>query len=286
MSDEWAVVVRTVLAIISIFVVTKLLGKRQVSQLSLFEYITGITVGSLAAYICLDLQANWYLGLMALGIWVLFSIGVEFLQIKSKKARDFIDGKARVLIKDGKILEDNLFKERLTIDELSEQCRKKNAFRLADIEFAMMEPNGEINIQLTTENQPLTPKHLGIQVNPLQVTQTVIMDGVILDESLSTIGLSKQWLETELDKLGIPANNVFVGQVDAYHQLYVDVYDDQLKIPKPQVRALLWTTLKKCQADLELFAMTTRDDRACKMYTTCAAKLEAQLAHMKPYLHH
>ncbi len=284
MAEEFEVILRTILAILAIFFLTKLLGKRQISELSFFEYITGITIGSLAAYICLDLQAGWHLGIISLSIWVLFSIGVEFLQIKSKMGRDFIDGKARILVKDGKVLEDNLKKERLTIDELMEQFRKKNIFRVADVEFAIIEPNGDINVLLTPENQPLTPKHLGIKVNPLQETQIVIMDGKIIDEPLATIGLSRAWLETELEKLGLPVNNIFIGQVDAYHQLYVDVYDDQLKIPKPQVRDLLWSTLKKCEADLSLFALSTQHPEAKEIYSQCVTLLQSNIEGLKPYL--
>ncbi|GIQ64443.1 hypothetical protein PACILC2_30110 [Paenibacillus cisolokensis] len=104
------IVLRTLIAVVVLFSLTKLLGKRQVSQLSLFEYITGITIGSLAAYVSLDLEANWYLGLISMVVWTAISLGIEFLQIKSKKSRDFIDGKATIVIKDGKILEDNLKK--------------------------------------------------------------------------------------------------------------------------------------------------------------------------------
>ncbi|WP_029198915.1 DUF421 domain-containing protein, partial [Paenibacillus alginolyticus] len=160
---EWLeIALRTLLAIVVLFVMTKILGKRQVSQLSLFEYITGITIGSLAAYVSLDLDTNWYLGLVSIAVWVGVSLVMEFLQLKSKTARDFLDSKAAVLIKDGKIMEDNLKKERLTTDELMEQLRKKSVFKAADVEFAVIEPSGDINVLLTKENQPLTPKHLGI----------------------------------------------------------------------------------------------------------------------------
>ncbi len=109
--QDWAEVsLRTLMAIAILFLITKILGKRQVSQLSLFEYITGITIGNLAASIPLERESSWYLGTISLAVWVLTTLGIEFLQIKSKKARDFADGKTTILIKDGKILEDNLKK--------------------------------------------------------------------------------------------------------------------------------------------------------------------------------
>jgi uncharacterized membrane protein YcaP (DUF421 family) len=283
---EWyEIVYRTLLAVVALFIFTKLLGKRQVSQMSMFEYITGITIGNLIGYISLDTDMKWYMGLIAIFVWVLVSLGIEFLQIKSKKARDFIDSRGRVLIKDGKVLEGNLKKERITTDELMEQLRKKNAFKVADVEFAIMEPSGDINVLLTRENQPLTPKHLGIKVAPEQEPQIVIMDGKIMDEPLATIGLSRQWLNTELEKLGVAIENVFLGQVDSYGQLDVDLYDDKIKVPVPQEKAALFAILKKCEADLMLFGLTTKNKRAKEMYEYCANQMSEILDELKPLLH-
>ncbi|WP_410511678.1 DUF421 domain-containing protein [Paenibacillus sp. BR2-3] len=282
---EWIeVALRTLLAVAVLFVMTKLLGKRQVSQLSMFEYITGITIGSLTAYVSLDLQSTWYLGLVSMIVWVGVSLGMEFLQLKSKTARNILDSNATVLIKDGKILEDNLKKERLTTDELMEQLRTKDVFRVADVEFALIEPSGNVNVLLTKENQPLTPKHLGIKVAPEQEPQTVIMDGEIMDEPLATIGLSRQWLNTELEKLGVAIENVFLGQVDSYGQLYVDLFDDQIKVPQPQKKAALLATLKKCEADLEMFGLSTKEQKTKQMYKQCSVALEKVINEVKPLL--
>ncbi|WP_442604445.1 DUF421 domain-containing protein [Paenibacillus sp. KN14-4R] len=284
MSDWLLVALRTLLVIAILFVITKLLRKRQVSQLSFFEYITGIVIGFLAVYISLDMAASWYLGFVSLSVWVVVSIGIDFLQLKSKKARDIIDSKARVLIKDGKILEDNLKKERLTTDDLMEQLRKKNVFQAANVEFAVMEPSGDIDVLLTKENQPLTPKHLGIKVGPEQEPQVVVMDGKVMDEPLATMGLNRQWLDTELEIIGVAIENVFLGQVDAYGQLYVDLFDDQIKVPQPQKKATLMATLKKCEADLEMFALSTNAPNAKKMYEECAKELERVIKEIKPLL--
>lgn len=284
MPDWFEIVLRTLLAVVVLFGMTKILGKRQISQLSFFEYITGITIGSLAAYISLDLEANWYLGILSLGVWVACSLGIEFLQLKSKKMRDFIDSKGTVLIREGKVLEDNLKKERITTDELMEQLRKKSAFKVAEVEFAIMEPSGEINVLLNREHQPLTPSHLGIKVAPEQEPQAVIMDGEIMDEALATIGFSRGWLKTELDKLGVTIENVFLGQVDSYGQLYVDLFDDKIMVPMPQEKATLFATLKKCEGDLMLFGLTTNNKAAKEMYEQCSKQMEEIIAQLKPVL--
>lgn len=283
---EWfEIVYRTLLAVGVLFVFTKILGKRQVSQMSMFEYITGIAIGNIIGYISLDTDRKWYVGFIAVTVWAFVSVGIAILQLKSKKARDFIDSKGRVLIKDGKVLEDNMKKERLTSDELMEQLRKKNVFKVADVEFAVMEPSGDINVLLTRENQPLTPKHLGIKVGPEQEPQMVIMDGKIMDEPLATIGLSRQWLNTELEKLGVTVENVYLGQVDSYGQLDVDLFDDQIKVPVPQKKAALFATLKKCEADLMLFGLTTKNKKAKEMYDQCAKQMEEIVAELRPVLH-
>nr|WP_253300326.1 DUF421 domain-containing protein [Paenibacillus lautus] len=263
---------------------TKLLGKRQVTQLSFFEYLTGITIGSLAAYISLDLDANWYLGLVALGVWVACSLLIEFLTIKSKKARDFIDFKSTVLIKDGKILEDNLKKEKLSADELMQQLRKKDVFQVADVEFAIMESSGEINVLLTRENLPLTPKDLGVQVAPEKPGQVVVMDGEVMDEPLRVAGFNQGWLLEELDKQGAKIKDVFLAQVDNYGQLTVDLYDDQIQVPQNEERKLLYANLKKCQADLELFSLSTKSKKAKKMYEESSKQIEKIIAEVKPIL--
>ncbi|MCE3200841.1 DUF421 domain-containing protein [Paenibacillus sonchi] len=282
---EWLEVIwRTVFAVVVLFFLTKLLGKRQVSQLSFFEYITGITVGSLAAYISLDTDKTWHLGVIALIVWVAFSLGIEFLQVKSKKARDFIDFKSTVLIKDGKILEDNLKKERLTTDELLGELRKKDVFKVADVEFAIMETDGAINVLLTRENQPLTPKHLGVKVAPEQETQAVIMDGEIMDEPLDTLGLTRGWLMGKLEKLSLSPENVYLGQVDSYGELTVDLYTDSVEVPKTQEKPQLYALLKKCEADLELFSLSTNNEQAKKMYGQCSEQLQGLLKQLKPFV--
>lgn len=123
---EWLeVMIRTLSAVTMLFLITKILGKRQISELSLFEYITGITLGNLVGYISLDTDTSWYLGFLAVFVWVAVSAAAEFLTMKSKKFRDIVDGRSTILIENGAVIQENLKKERLTIDEFLEQLRKK-----------------------------------------------------------------------------------------------------------------------------------------------------------------
>lgn len=284
------VALRTLLAVVVLFVMTKVLGKRQVSQLSLFEYITGITIGSLAAYISLDLDARWYLGIVSLVVWVAVSVGIEFLQLKSKKARDLIDGKGTVLIQKGRVLEDNLKKERITSDELLEQLRKRSIFKVADVEFAMMEPSGDINVLLTKENQPLTAKHLGIKMATEDVPQAVIMDGVIMDEALQTAGYDRNWLKGQLDRLRTTADQVFLAQVDSNGKLDADFYtgDTQAQLQsqmKQAEKADLYAMMTKCKADLEILgSLAAKNQQAQQKYRQSASKLQEVITEVESLL--
>ena len=105
-----------------------------------------------------------------------------------------------------------------------------------------------------------------------------------MDEPLATIGLNRKWLDTELEKLGVSIDNVFLGQVDSYGQLYVDLFDDQIKVPKPQKKAALLATLKKCEADLEMFGLSTKEQNTKQMYEQCSTALEKIIDEVKSLL--
>jgi hypothetical protein len=171
-------------------------------------------------------------------------------------------------------MEDNLKKEKYTIDELLALLRKKDVFDISEVEFALLEANGDFSVMLKKQNQPITPKDLNLSVAAVKEPQTIIMDGNILDEPLSTIGLNRNWLHTELDKLGVILDNVFLGQANSNGELTVDLFDDKLKVPSPQEKPLMLATLKKCQADLELFALGTESKEAKEMFSKNSEKLQ------------
>ncbi|WP_085520969.1 DUF421 domain-containing protein [Tuberibacillus sp. Marseille-P3662] len=275
---EWInILLRSLFIFVVLFVMTKGLGKKQLTHLTFFEYITGITIGSIAAAISMDIESNLFHGLISMVVWALVPLAFSVWSLKSKSFRDVVEGKGTIFIKDGKILEDNLKKEKFTTDELLTQLRSKNIFKTDDVEFAVLEPTGELDVLLKKENQPLTPKDMDMSVPAIKEPQTVIMDGKIQDEPLSTIGLNRGWLHTALDKQGVALENVFLGQVDSSGQLTVDLYDDKIQVPSPQKKPLLLNTLKKCQADLETFALETKSEPAKEMYTKNAKELEKVL---------
>jgi len=208
------VTLRTLSAVSILFIMTKILGNRQISQLSLFEYITGISIGNIAAYISLDTDNQWYLGLLAMSVWVLVSVAIEYATMRSKKIRDIIDGKGTVLVEKGTILEKNMWKERVTLDEFLEKMRSKSIQSLADVEFAVMEANGDITFLLKKEQQPLTAAALGWAVQPERQPQNIVMDGIVIEDALRHAGFDRVWLNKQLAAKGIQLEDVYLAQVD------------------------------------------------------------------------
>ncbi|MGD8191953.1 DUF421 domain-containing protein [Brevibacillus ginsengisoli] len=284
MSDWINILIRSVLAFVTLFVLAKLIGKRQISQLTYIEYIVGISIGDIAAFMATDMDGPLYHSFISMGIFAAIPILLEFLSLKSKKVREAVQGRPTILVKDGKILEDNLKKERITVEDFMEQLRMKDVFRVADVEFALMETSGDVSILLKAENQPVTPKHLNLRVSPAEEPQAVIIDGVMMDESLSNLGLNRNWLDAELKKAGVALENVFLGQVDNAGSVYFDLYDDKLQVPQSMEMPLTYVTLKKCQADLELYALATKSQSMKSIYSVQARQLQQVIDNVMPLL--
>ncbi|MDF9763685.1 MULTISPECIES: DUF421 domain-containing protein [Peribacillus] len=272
---EWLeIVLRSLFFLIVLFLITKWLGKKQISQLSFFEYVTGITIGNVGAELATKVEGNIVHGVLSILVFAFAPFIAGLLSMKSKIVRDLVEGKATIFIKDGKVMEDNLKKEKYTTDELLWLLRSKDVFDISTVEFALLEANGDFSVLLKKEDQPLTAKDLKMTVASVKEAQTVIMDGQILDEPLSTIGLNRNWLKTELDKLGVTIENVFLGQANSNGELNLDLFDDKIKVPSPLEKPLMLATLKKCQADLELFALGTESNEAKEMYSKNSEKLQ------------
>jgi uncharacterized membrane protein YcaP (DUF421 family) len=218
--------IRTISAIFILFAITRLLGKKQISQLTFFEYVTGITIGDLAGFISTNVKEHFMNGFTAMFLWAFIPFMLDKATLKSKKLRDLFEGTSTIVIQDGNIIEENLKKERYTAEELLEQLRGKNVFRMADVEFAILEATGELSVMLKKEHQPVTPADLNMKVNPEKMPRTIIMDGVIMKETLYLSGLSRDWLERKLKERRLTPDKVFLAQVDSAGELYIDLYDN------------------------------------------------------------
>ncbi|HSQ89902.1 DUF421 domain-containing protein [Romboutsia sp.] len=264
----------------------RIMGKRQLARMTPFNFVSYTVIAILVALISTGIIKNLAFGFISLVVWVLFSIGLDYLCLASKLIHDWVYGKETILIKNGKVMEENLNQIRFTAEELLRELRSKNVFNLLDVEFAVMESTGEINVLLKSDKKPITPHDLGKQVSPQSESQTVILDGNIIDEALTARGLNRGWLNTQLESLGVSLDNVFIGQVDSSGDLYVDLFQDSIQIPKPQVKELIYANLEKTQADLLSFALETENSNAKDMYSNNAQKLKGIVKKLEPYLLH
>ena len=283
--QAWLVIlIKSISLFFLTLVLVRFLGKRSISRLTPFNFVSYIVIAVLAALISANIITNLAFGLITLLVWVLFPIILDYLSMKSKRIHDLINGKETVLIKHGKVMEESLLRARLTGEELLRELRNKNAFNLADVEFAVMETTGDINVYLKSDKKPVTAHDLGIKIAPQAEPQTVILDGNILNEPLSSLGLNKEWLGIQLENTGVSLDNVFIGQVDSSGDLYLDLFDDAIELPQPKVKELLNANLEKSQADLLSFALETEDENAKAMYSKNAERLKQLMDRLKPYL--
>ncbi|XQY92844.1 DUF421 domain-containing protein [Metabacillus sp. HB246100] len=222
------VIIRSVSIIFGLFFITKLLGKKQLSKLSFFEYIVGITVGDIAGALSMDIELNLVNGIVSILIWSLFPLVISFISLRSKGFRDIVEGKSRTFIQDGKILEKNLKREKYSTDELLEQLRKKDIFQVSDVDFAILETNGELSVLLKKEKQPVRWEDLFDQTLPVKTPLTIIMDGEFLEETIYGAGYSLAWVKEQLIMRKKRVQDIFLGQVDATGTIYFDYYDDEL----------------------------------------------------------
>ncbi|MCO1604266.1 DUF421 domain-containing protein [Desulfosporosinus nitroreducens] len=285
MNELTQIILKSIALFFLVWAAVRLMGKRNMSQINPFSFISYIVIAIVATLMSINL-INLATGFITLIVWAAFPIALDYLSIKSRLMHQLINGKEAVLIKHGKIMEENLMRVRMTGEDLLAQLRSKNAFNMADVEFAVMETNGTINPYFKSDKKPVTMHDLEKMSAPQAEPQTVVLDGNMLEEPLASLGLNPQWLSTELDKMGVSLENVFLGQVDSSGDLYVDFFDDAVELPQPKVKEMLYATFEKAQADLLTFNLQTEDEKAKEMYSKNYQSLEDLLNKLRPYLLH
>lgn len=205
----------------AIFIVTKLMGNRQLAQLNFFDYINGITIGSIAAEMATDIE-EFEKPLLAIFIYGAVSILVSFLTNKSLKIRRVMEGKTLLLFQEGKVFEKNLMKAGIDIEEFLALCRLQGYFNLEEIHTIYLETNGQISILPMEKKRPTTPEDF--EMNPQQEmpVATVIVDGTILHKNLQYYGRDLRWLEKQLQTQGVKnKKDVILATCDHNHKLTV-----------------------------------------------------------------
>ncbi|QUH31281.1 DUF421 domain-containing protein [Vallitalea guaymasensis] len=229
MNESIVVIVRGVIGFFSLLIFTRLLGKQQVSQLTLFEYILGITIGSMASTLTTDLSSAAWPHWVGLVVWATLVYLVQVLTLKFPVISEYINGKPRVLIANGKILEKNLKKLRYNLFELLEQLRMNNIFDINQVEFAVLETNGKLTVLKKSQFQSLTPKDMNLSTDYMGLSTELIYNGVVMEHNLEKIDLDEKWLDSQLKTRGIKNPlEVYLAVINTSGELYIDLYKDHM----------------------------------------------------------
>lgn len=222
MNELFDVTIRAVLSLITLFLVTKMLGKKQVSQLSLFDYVIGISIGNFAAEMTINLESAEIHGIWAVILFGLFAYIINLLTMKSICLRRFFMGTPTILIQKGKILQDNLKKVKFDINDLLEEVRIDGYFDLSQIEYAIMEANGSLSILPKTEYKTLTVGDMKVKSTKEGLCANVIIDGKIMHNNLKKINKEEKWLNKQLKVKGYgDISKILLATVDINEKLVV-----------------------------------------------------------------
>ncbi|MFS0907087.1 DUF421 domain-containing protein [Priestia aryabhattai] len=221
------VIGRVIISFGVLLLMTRIMGKKQVSQLTYFNYITGITIGAVAASITIDRSIDMSDGFVSIVCWSLLTVLVSYINLKSPKARVLLDGQPTIVIKNGEILEKTLAGLRLNMDDLSMLLREKNIFSTQEVDYAVLEPDGQLSVLKKVDQQSVTKKDLKVEaVKPLYVPTEIIVDSKVITRNLEELDLSQDWLEKQLHQSGVSIQDVFYAEIQSDGTLYIDKRQD------------------------------------------------------------
>lgn len=229
MNEALVVFVRSLIAFASLLIFTRMLGKQQLSQLTFFDYVLGITIGSIAATVSTDLSSPAWPHWVGLFTWAAIVAIMQWSSIHWKLADRFLSGEPVVVIMKGKLLEQNMKTVHYTISDLLEHLRDKSVFDLSQVEFAVLETSGTLSVLLKPEHQTPTRKDLNITPPQGGISTEVIYSGLVMEENLKRAGVNQKWLMKQLKAQGISSpDQVFLATYNSQSGvLFVDKYQDK-----------------------------------------------------------
>lgn len=222
------VVIRSFIGFFLLLILVKLIGKQQVTQLTFFDYIVGITIGSMASTLSVQVNENTWATIAGMAVWTLLAIVLALIGLKSPFLRKVIEGVPEIVIQNGKINIDVLKKNKLSMDDLLMMLRSKDVFEVEDVEFAVLEQNGKLSVLLKSRKLPLTPEDMNMPTQYKGLPTNLIEDGRLNPEALKSVNLSKACLEHHLRKKNITdISDIFLAQLDTQGNLFIDMKDSK-----------------------------------------------------------
>jgi uncharacterized membrane protein YcaP (DUF421 family) len=227
MEETWVVAVRSIIAFLTLIIYTRVLGKQQMGNLTYFDYINGITIGSIAGTFATDLSSKAWVHFVALTIFTLITIIFQYITLKNRTISKLMDSDPTLIIQNGKILEQNLSKMRVKFDELTMMLRQKDVFDITTLDYAILEPDGSLSVVLKPENQPVTAKDMHMHPPKRKLMTELIIDGVLIKQNLEERNKDIHWLTEQLKKQKVTVQDIAFAAILPNDKLYIDLFKDR-----------------------------------------------------------
>ncbi len=220
-NDAFEVVIRCIIAMTTLFFMTKLLGKKQVSELSLFDYVVGISIGNFASEMAINLEAEFFNAMLAIVVFGVLAYIISILTLKSLKLRKFFIGSPTILLEHGNLIYKNMKKSMIDVNDILSQAREMGYFDISEVEFAILEANGKISFLPKGEYKNVNIKDMNLKIEKQGLCANVIIDGNIMNDNLINIGKDEKWLLHELDVKGKNVSDILLATVDINDKIVI-----------------------------------------------------------------
>lgn len=218
---------KTTLSFLALLILTRILGKKQMSQLSFFNYVTGITIGSIVANIITVDNEPFIDEIIGLVWWVVLAEATAYIAVKSHKLGRLLDGEPSIVIKDGKIIRKVMVDLRMNAEDLTMMLREQSIFSVSEVDYAILEPNGKLSVLKKHDYEEVTKEDMKIKPTIKKYLPTqLISDGSIVEHNLKEINITKKWLEKQLKNSGVKSiDEVYYAEIQSDGTLFVNKKD-------------------------------------------------------------
>lgn len=228
--DLSQLIIRIALGFMVLFALARIMGRKEISQMTFFNFVSAIAIGSIAANLVVSRDLSVRNGVIALVGWAVITLAMDFIDIKFKAARTLTTGQPVIVIRDGKIMEDSLRKVRLDVDKLEALLREKDVFSTAEVDYAIFETSGKLSVMKKENKQSVTKgdiQLLNMKQKVTPIATEVVSDGKVNAKNLTKLHLNQDWLNQQLKQQGINSiDEVFYAEVQQDGTLYVDNKND------------------------------------------------------------
>lgn len=226
MHETIFILIRTAAIFVSVLVIARILGKREVSQLSFFDFVLATAVGSMAADIAVNPDLSFFPAGLGMFVWAFLGFIVGKLSINHQGVRTLIEGRPTVVISQGRISQAGLQQAHYNLDALRMQLRNQGVFSLSDVEYAVLETNGQLSVLKKADRLPTTPKDFDLQVEQKEPPLSLIIQGRLKLDNLKRLGRTSKWLDDTLRSQGLAVSDVFYAEGDESGLVYVEEMAD------------------------------------------------------------